>query len=117
MSTGGVSGLPGIPCYVFEHSIVGYTAGQAVAQTPEYISTCYSQAGCLEALLATPGHRNVTMAKNKGSGAKTLKEDKTGGNAKGKGKGKGKTGGKDEKDTESGTKKGFNEINVRHILW
>lgn len=53
------------------------------------------------------------MAKNKGSGAK--KEDKTSGNAKGKGKGK--AGGKAEKDTDSGTKKDYNEILVRHILW
>lgn len=57
------------------------------------------------------------MAKNKGPGAK--KEDKTSGNAKGKGKGKGKgkAGGKAEKDTDSGTKKDYNEILVRHILW
>lgn len=54
-----------------------------------------------------------TMAKNKGSGAK--KEDKTSGNAKGKGKGK--AGGKAEKNTDSVTKKEYNEINVRHILW
>lgn len=53
------------------------------------------------------------MAKGKGSGAK--KEAKASGNAKGKGKGK--MGGKDEKDTDSGTKKNFNEIYVRHILW
>lgn len=58
-------------------------------------------------------YNRVTMAKNKGSGAK--KEDKTSGNSKGKGKGK--SGGKDEKDTDSGTKKGHNEIYVRHILW
>lgn len=53
------------------------------------------------------------MAKNKGTGSK--KDDKTSGNAKGKGKGK--SGAKDEKDSDSGTKKGFNEIYVRHILW
>lgn len=55
----------------------------------------------------------IIMAKNKASGSK--KDDKTSGNAKGKGKGK--SGGKDEKDSDSGTKKSFNEIYVRHILW
>lgn len=55
----------------------------------------------------------MKMAKGKGSGAK--KEGKGSGNAKSKGKGK--TGGKDDKDTNSGTKKDFNEVHVSHILW
>lgn len=84
-----------------------YTAGNIPLNTPKQSISEPSQG---EVGIRTT---QVKMAKGKGSGAK--KETKASGNAKGKGKGK--MGGKDEKDTESETKKDFNEVYVRHILW
>lgn len=117
MSTGGLVACQVFPATCSNIRLWGTQLVRLLLKHPNTYLPATPKQAVLELCWQTPGHRNVTMAKNKGSGAKTLKEDKTGGNAKGKGKGKGKTGGKDEKDTESGTKKGFNEINVRHILW